>query len=259
MNDPRLLWGAGVAIAAGFSGWRARQEGLNAGVMLALSVAGIAAAHWLPDVAGQGSTLSAARMLFRANVTEANGRGVFMAYMGASFVGMVTLRFFRLPALKYADASVAGIAAGYCLARVGCFMNGCDFGIPCDQVWATTFAEGTQAYDAHWCRGWIEVDASESLSVHPTQLYHALAGAGGFVLLSTLRLPWAGGRLALGLGYYGLTRFVIEFFRDDYWKNGSMLDIAQWWCVAFVVTALGLRFLCRVSHIQTKEANSVAL
>ena len=96
------------------------------------------------------------------------------------------------------------MALGIGLGRIGCFLNGCCFGLPSHAPWAVKFPPGSYSNF---------VFPSEPL--HPAQLYLAAAGAGLFLLLLRLdRKPHFDGWLfwtyiALDAGL----RFVIDFTR----------------------------------------------
>jgi phosphatidylglycerol:prolipoprotein diacylglycerol transferase len=143
------------------------------------------------------------------------GKGVFGAFLGAALFGSLYLLYRKQPVLAYADAAVPAVALGYAVARVGCFLNGDDFGILTSVPWAVHFPPGTDAYAGHLGRGLIDAGASLSLPVHPTQLYHSAAGLLLFVLLSRWEGSWSGSRVALAMAGYGLLRFTIEWFRGD--------------------------------------------
>jgi prolipoprotein diacylglyceryltransferase len=100
------------------------------------------------------------------------------------------------------------------------------------------FPEGSDVYIVHLERGWIGAMDSHSLAVHPTQLYHALAGLFAVLLLERYRPNWHGGRLAIGMAFYGCARFLIEFYRDEYEQGGSILDLAQWLSIGFLITTI---------------------
>jgi len=126
-----------------------------------------------------------------------------------------------LPPGKILDLAVPFLALGYALVRVGCFLNGCCFGLPSELPWALPAA------------------ATDKIPRHPTQLYAAAAGLVLFLLLHLRRRrPGFSGRLFLEfiLFYCGL-RFVIEFFRetDDFW---GVLTLAQGAALAGAAAAL---------------------
>jgi phosphatidylglycerol:prolipoprotein diacylglycerol transferase len=162
------------------------------------------------------------------------GKGVFGAFIGAGLFGALYLLYRRQPVLAYADAAVPAIALGYAVARIGCFLNGDDFGTVTTLPWAVRFPQGTEAFAHHVAQGWVTAQDWLSLPVHPTQLYHMAVGLLAFLVLSRIRNAPPGTRLAVGLIGYGALRFVIEFVRGDAVPIWHGLDLNQFLCVAMV-------------------------
>jgi phosphatidylglycerol:prolipoprotein diacylglycerol transferase len=137
----------------------------------------------------------------------------------------------KIPLLKLFDAATPGTALGYAIGRIGCFLNGCCFGLPTKLPWGVVFPKGSlaEAYCA-------------DVPLHPTQLYSSLA-----MLLACLVLAWLyrrkkfdGQIIFLGLIFYSLYRFVVEFFRfcPIHWLH---LTPSQWVVMPlFIFAAWGL-------------------
>ena len=106
--------------------------------------------------------------------------------------------------LRTADLAAPSVALGAGITRIGCFLNGCCHGTPCDLPWALAFPDGS-----------IPAQAFGDALLHPTQLYASLAGFGGFAALILLsrRSARDGAVLCALLVLLGLTRFTIDFFR----------------------------------------------
>jgi len=107
-------------------------------------------------------------------------------YGGVILSILLSLWFLKrhgLPVWKVADVVAPCIALGIFLTRIGCFLNGCCFGTPCDLPWCVVFpAESAAGYffpDTH---------------IHPTQLYSSLYGLVilGLLLLSERRVQFDG-------------------------------------------------------------------
>lgn len=173
-------------------------------------------------------------------------KSTFGAFSGCAGAAFVYLRIYRKSFLVYADLAVPAIALGYAMARIACFVNGDDFGVVSSMPWATRFAAGTEAYAVHLQRGWIEAGASYSLPTHPTQLYSALVGVFGFIVLSRYKSGGQGDKLALALFIYGVTRFLIQFYRDDHFINPGPIDYSQWLSVLLVALSIGLLLRKRI-------------
>ncbi|MEY4916408.1 MAG: Phosphatidylglycerol--prolipoprotein diacylglyceryl transferase, partial [Verrucomicrobiota bacterium] len=59
--------------------------------------------------------------------------------IGAALAGSGYLAWKKLPVWKIADILAPSIALGSVFGRIGCLMNGCCYGYPCDLPWAIHF------------------------------------------------------------------------------------------------------------------------
>lgn len=82
---------------------------------------------------------------------------------GAIAVSMICLRLLRAETLRFADASLAGIAFGYATWRLSCFLQGCCFGIRTDLPWGVTFGRETAAFTYQLIRRMVTPGLSETL------------------------------------------------------------------------------------------------
>lgn len=236
--DPSILVTVGFLTTLVLAMKQAQQEGLDQKSMFWFGAWGIVGAliggHLL-HVLQQPKELAADPMLiFR--VME-GGKAVFGAFLGAVFAGWLYLRRRREPFLPYGDAAVPAIALGYGIVRIGCFLNGDDFGTVSSVLWAVRFPPGTDAFFRHLEHGLISAGSTASLPVHPTQLYHVAVGLLLFVVLRRWQGTWAGSRLMLGLASYGLLRFVLQFFRGDAQPLVGPFDGSQLFSLVFVAVA----------------------
>ena len=112
------------------------------------------------------------------------------------------------------------LALGGAFLRVACFWIGCNFGKPSGLPWAVTYGPEDPAFRKQLSTGLIAVDAPTSLPVHPTQLYESAALlAAAVLLLCAPRLLFPrrrpGELFLIGVLYYSVFRFLVEFIRDD--------------------------------------------
>lgn len=114
------------------------------------------------------------------------------------------IRAKKLPLLQTLDLFAPTVGIGLMFTRVGCFLNGCCFGVPTELPWGVAFPPESIPYyifgDAH---------------LHPTQIYSSLYG-----LLLFLVLHWRlqhkrfdGQVLALFFMIEAVFRFFIEYVR----------------------------------------------
>jgi phosphatidylglycerol:prolipoprotein diacylglycerol transferase len=157
----------------------------------------------------------------------------------ALLAGWFFCRRRRLPYLEAADIMIPSVALGIGLTRIGCFLAGCCYGLPCDLPWAVHFPHDAPS-----------VSRLGDVGLHPSQLYSSL---GGFLIFALLLL-WErrsarpGETLGRFLLLYGIQRFVVDFTR--YYEESQRLALGwtnnQWLAVAMV--AVGLALLVRASR-----------
>lgn len=133
--------------------------------------------------------------------------------VGAILSGIVYLWWYcrrhGLPYLAFADIAAPAFALGYAVGRIGCFLNGCCYGSPCDLPWAVRFADEKHP-------GMLTPPS------HPTQLYATVMALGIFVILDRWdRRPHRDGAIFLGfLALYCVYRFI-----DEHFRKGATADI----------------------------------
>src|SRR5205085_8220789 len=140
----------------------------------------------------------------------ARSGGVF--YGGLILAVGVALWYIRragLPLWTTCDVFAPGIALGHVIGRFGCLFAGCCFGKPTNVPWAITFTSPFAA---------ANVGTPLNVPLHPTQLYEA--GAEFLILMFLLATekkgrPFAGRTFWLYMLLYAISRYVIEYYRDD--------------------------------------------
>ncbi|NCA10565.1 prolipoprotein diacylglyceryl transferase [bacterium] len=146
----------------------------------------------------------------------------------------------RLSLLHLADCIAPGLLVGLALGRIGCFLNGCCYGGPCDLPWAVRFPPHSPPWLDQAARGLLPPGATGwSLPVHPAQLYAAV-DAGLLAALACGLTPLArrpGEVFALVLTLHPLSRLLLEAIRiDEPPALGTPLSISQ--LVSLVLLAL---------------------
>jgi phosphatidylglycerol:prolipoprotein diacylglycerol transferase len=129
---------------------------------------------------------------------------LYGGYILAIVGGILYLRRAGLPVWRVADAVAPSAALGIGLGRIGCFLNGCCFGLPTHLPWGITFPPGS--YSTFTFPG-------EPL--HPSQLYLAGAGVALFAGLLALdrRRRFDGWLFWSYVAIDSVARFVIDFTR----------------------------------------------
>lgn len=127
-----------------------------------------------------------------------NGGYVYFGGMLAALAaGYAFLKYKKESFLHWADFMTPSISLMYALGRIGCFFEGCCYGRYCDLPWAIN-------------------------NRHPTQIYMTLAELLTFLVIIKIKPSAKAGRIFYSwLALHSLSRFIIEFYRDD--DRGSLL------------------------------------
>jgi phosphatidylglycerol:prolipoprotein diacylglycerol transferase len=162
------------------------------------------------------------------------------------------LRGLRLPLWKSFDIYGPSLPLGLAIGRLGCFLNGCCYGLRSD-TWGISFpsAHHPPVFLQQVRDGLIKIDSLSTLPVLPTQLFSAAAGLGILcVLLWLEQKPRFPGFLFWAfILLYSLARGVIEFFR--YHDPGEMLpafsplSLSQVISLAFILLSLFMLFILK--------------
>jgi phosphatidylglycerol---prolipoprotein diacylglyceryl transferase len=150
-----------------------------------------------------------------------------LVWYGGFAVGLiVAILYIRINKMDFwliMDLIVPYVALAQAFGRIGCFLNGCCYGVeaPGSCAMAVTFPDSIVAR-------------------HPTQLYASLLLLLVYVILR-IRQESPHFKGAIFLGYcilYPLKRFIIEFFRGDNLRVYFGMTLSQVLSLAVFLTAL---------------------
>ncbi|MGD8495399.1 MAG: prolipoprotein diacylglyceryl transferase [Gemmatimonadales bacterium] len=174
----------------------------------------------------------------------------------AGVILMIRRRGEAIPPL--ADALAPGLALGYAVGRIGCFLVGDDYGRPTDSWVGIAFPNGAPPSTAGNMRHAFGVSVPDSipdptvLTVHPTQLYEVGMSLLIFAVLWRLRGDRPTGWLfSLWLALAGVERFIVEFFRAKDDRFFGPFTLAQ--VISLCLVGLGV-FLMRRSAAGARKA-----
>ena len=143
---------AGMALAA----WRARRSGAAPEMVLTL-------AFWmiLPGIVGARAFYVTQKWseyspvldekgllaLLGAVVNVANGGLVVYGALFGGLAGLVAFWWkYRVPLLAAADLMAPSLILGQAIGRIGCLLNGCCYGGPCEAPWGVSFPWGSPVH-----------------------------------------------------------------------------------------------------------------
>lgn len=166
------------------------------------------------------------------------GMMFFGGFLGALVASIIFLKKHKLPILQIGDLIAPAIGLGEFFTRIGCFLNGCCFGIPSTLPWAIQFPDECVA-------GYSPVAAYR---LHPTQLYASLFGLMLFFFLRDrlYKKHHTGDVFAFYLIFSGLFRFGIDFIR--FYEDGANLWVNQ-------IIALGTVLAGAIMYLTSRQKN----
>lgn len=236
---PLPLYAFGVLVSAAFfAGWflairQSRQAGLSQNVVstcyLVTAGGGLVGARLLYVLTNWADF----RKISDAIAFQNGGLVFYGGVLGGLLASLGYLHARRLPWLAWADLAAPSLALGSAIGRIGCYMAGCDYGVPLGPGaarWLSrlgTFprwpdeiahrAAGSPAWIDHVLYRGLPVESTASLPVHPTQLYESLAAFALLLLLLVLgsRRSFRGEVFLVFVIGYGAIRFFLELLRDD--------------------------------------------
>ena len=138
-----------------------------------------------------------------------------LSMMGGVILALVSAVIFfavkRLNPWPLCDAMMPMFALGLGIARIGCFLNGCCYGLPAHNHLGLIFPPDSPA-GFHY----------PGIPIIPTQLYSSLAGFAivAIVLFSEKFKKFNGHSFWLTIALYSVWRFTIDFFR--YYENSMV-------------------------------------
>jgi phosphatidylglycerol:prolipoprotein diacylglycerol transferase len=144
-----------------------------------------------------------------------------LIFFGGLFGGLLAVlikaRSYKFSLWKLFDIAAPGTALGYSISRIGCFLNGCCYGVETTLPWGVHFPllSGLR---------------------HPTQLYASAAMFMAFLALIFLwrKKRFDGQVFLTGAVLYSVYRFFIEYIRTEP-RFFFSLSSAQWISVVIFI------------------------
>ena len=242
-------YGVMLLVAAATGTWlsivRGRAAGFDADTILALGTEiflwGLVGARlfYVLESRAQffGPTMSLAESLAAIVNIAGGGLVVFGSLPTAALAAWRFAARRKLSLVRLADCIAPGLLVGLAIGRIGCFLNGCCYGGPCDLPWGVRFPAGTGP------AGHYPAPDGGSIPLHPAQLYAAIDAAilAALAVVSTPLFRRDGEVFALVLTLHPISRILLEMIRvDEPPALGTPLSISQLVSLALLAVAAAL-------------------
>jgi len=169
--------------------------------------------------------------------------------VAGTVAGLLTARQLSMPMWTVADALTPALALGTVIGRIGCFLNGCCYGTPTQLPWGVVFPPDSFAG--------LEFG---NATVHPSQLYFALAGlvlfAVVWLLRGRLRVP--GTLFWVFLALFAMVRIPLDATRA-YEPEASLIllpafDIKESQVTSFALLLFSTLMVLRLRRLAAARA-----
>jgi phosphatidylglycerol:prolipoprotein diacylglycerol transferase len=138
--------------------------------------------------------------------------------LAGGLAGFLTARYHKIHIWRLTDVLAPGLAVAMFFMRIGCLLNGCDYGVVTTMLW------GIPLHGANR---------------HPIQLYE---GIGNLFLLPVLmslnkKAVRPGYTFLIYMLFSAIIRFGVDFYREEYEKVWDLFTIPQFLAAGIAVFA----------------------
>ncbi len=158
---------------------------------------------------------------------QLSGLAIFGGLVGGIATMAAYARWRKLSFWALADVAAVGLPLGQAVGRIGCLINGCNYGLPTGLPWGVVWTNPAAMAPVN------------DVARHPAQAYEALLSLAVFALIWVLRkrLKTDGLLFLVYLVAYSLGRFPISLIRED---TIALFGLRQSQIVGLALTALAL-------------------
>jgi phosphatidylglycerol:prolipoprotein diacylglycerol transferase len=161
------------------------------------------------------------------------GLTVYGAVLGALLAVLIYCWVKKLSFWQVGDVVAPGAILGQAIGRIGCFINGCCYGLPTSLPWGVVYTNP----DSYCPLG---------ESVQPTQIYHLIWNLIGFGILWSLRrrIKPRGSLFLLYLALYAVGDLSIRFVRvGEPFRSGMFYNMQEAQIIGIIVLVVTVPWL----------------
>ncbi len=183
---------------------------------------------------------------FRHNLSQIPGTNdltIYGAVLGAALGVWVYSKFSTFKFGYFADVMTPGIILAQAIGKIGCTLNGCDYGIKTSFPGAVIYTHSNSL-------------APIGVAIHPAQVYEIVYNLIVFVVLLKLRGRFKpdGSLFLIYLSLYSLWRILISFLREG---TPFIFGLQQAQFIGIVVLALAVfRLVSRTQWVTPEDKNN---
>ncbi len=262
-----IMVALGVATVVAWAVWQSRKKGakftgdealmaalvgIPSGVIVSKLlhvIDNIVVAKFHPELAYSGAVID--YTVFPGQIFSGNGLTIEGAVLGAALGIWIYSRFTKFRYGAFVDAIAPSIILAQAIGRVGCFINGCCYGLPTSLPWGVAYTNPASEV----ARNLLGVP------VHPTQVYEIIYNLIIFGVLLSLRNKFKpeGSLFAIYLSFYAIWRIGIDFIRDG---NPFLFNLHQAQVIGIIILLITIPFfimktrLIKVDSTAATESNA---
>jgi phosphatidylglycerol:prolipoprotein diacylglycerol transferase len=222
INSFGVMMALAFIIAGAVGRWQFKKRDVNPDFIYGLTIAAViggllgAKIHYLilhPD-------------LWPENLLNGGGLVWYGGMIGALLAAVIVTLLSRQRLEAVMDGAALALPVGYAVGRIGCFLNGDDYGVATNLPWGISFPNGSPP-------------TPPGVHVHPTQLYESAASLVIFALLLWVIGPRCKREGPLIFAYAvlaGIERFLVEFIRTN---EPVALGLTQQQWISIVLVVVG--------------------
>ena len=168
-----------------------------------------------------------------AQIIGFEGLTVYGAVLGALLAVLIYCWVKKISFWLIGDVIAPGAILGQAIGRIGCFINGCCYGLPTSLPWGVVYTN-----PGSYC----QFDGP----VQPTQIYHLIWNLIGFGILWSLRrqLKPQGSLFLLYLALYAAGDLSIRFARvGEPFRSGMFFNMQQAQLIGIVILVVTVPWL----------------
>ncbi len=236
-----LMIGIGFVCAILVGVYRAKRRGLDINVIIDIALISIAFGFLGAKLL---YVLTDIRHFLEAPLAVLGSEGfvVYGGVLSGALSAVIYCHRKKLSFMSYFDLLMPSVAIAQGFGRIGCFLAGCCYGRETDSILGVVFPAGSMA--------------PAGVKLFPTQLFSSGGDflIAGILLLFSNKLKYKGDSGALYLLLYGVGRFIIEFFRNDYRGAVGILSTSQFISIFAILISITLFVVNKKRNILADKA-----